>query len=84
MLLNYKLFKKLTQRKKKEKPRKDQNIILKFRRLKIKLCVIFLSPEAPVDGDVIIQQDVRQASFGAVLCDDSDEGDLDGTTNEFA
>lgn len=48
------------------------------------MCDFSLSPEAPVDGDVIIQQDVRQASFGAVLCDDSDEGDLDGTTNEFA
>ncbi len=44
----------------------------------------FFSPEAPVDGDVIIQQDIRQASFGAVLCDDADVGDLDGSTNELA
>lgn len=42
------------------------------------------SPEAPVDGDVIIQQDIRQASFGAVLCDDGDVGDLDGPTDELA
>lgn len=33
-------------------------------------------PEAPVDGDVIVQQDIRQASFGAVLCDDADVRDL--------
>lgn len=46
--------------------------------------VIFLSPEAPVDGDVVIQQDIRQASFGAVLCDDADIRDLNGATNELA
>lgn len=42
------------------------------------------SPEAPVDGDVVVQQDIGQASFGAVLCDDADVGNLDGTTDEFA
>lgn len=42
------------------------------------------SPEAPVDGDVVIQQDIGQASFGAVLSDDADVGDLNGPTDEFA
>lgn len=43
-----------------------------------------LSPEAPVDGHFLIQQDIWQASFRAVLCDDADVGDLNGTTNELA
>lgn len=47
------------------------------------VCEVFW-PEAPVDWDVIIQQDVRQASFGAVLRDDAHVGHLDGTTNELA
>lgn len=41
-------------------------------------------PEAPVDGDVIIQQDVRQAPFRTVLCDDAHVWDLDGTADKFA
>lgn len=46
-------------------------------------CRIF-PPEAPVDGDVVIQQDVRQASFGTVLCDDAHVRDFDGTAYKFA
>lgn len=42
------------------------------------------SPEAPVDGNVIIQQYIRQTSFRAVLCDDADVGDVDGATDKFA
>lgn len=41
-------------------------------------------PESPVDGDVIIQQDIRQASFGAVLCDDAHIRYLNGATDELA
>lgn len=41
-------------------------------------------PEAPVDGDVVIQQDVGQASFGTELRDDAHVRDLDGTTDKFA
>lgn len=45
---------------------------------------ILFSPEAPVNGDVVIEQDIRQASFGAVLRDNTDVGDLDTPTNKFA
>lgn len=41
-------------------------------------------PEAPVDGDVVIQQDVRQASFGTVLCDDAHVRDFNGPAYKFA
>lgn len=44
----------------------------------------FFTPEAPVDRDVIIQQDIRQASFGAELCYDADVRDFNGSTNELA
>lgn len=44
----------------------------------------FFLPEAPVDGDVVIQQHVRQASFGAVLCDDTDVRDFNRTADKFA
>lgn len=42
------------------------------------------SPEAPVNGDVVIEQDVRQASFGAVLRDNTDVGDFDTAADKFA
>lgn len=48
-----------------------------------RICLEF-PPEAPVDGDVIIQQDVREAPFGAVLCDDAHVRDLDGAAYKFA
>lgn len=41
-------------------------------------------PEAPVDGDVIVQQDIAQASFRAVFCDDADVRHLDRPANELA
>lgn len=53
--------------------------------MKIKWKSVFLfSPEAPVDGDVFIKQDIGQTSFGAILCDDADVGNFDRTTNELA
>lgn len=45
---------------------------------------LFFLPEAPVDGNVIIQQHVRQAPFGAVLRDDTDIRDLNRTADKFA
>lgn len=41
-------------------------------------------PETPVDGNVVIQQYIRQAPLGAVLRDDTDVRHFDGATNEFA
>lgn len=41
------------------------------------------SPEPPVDWHILIQEDISQASFGAVLSDDTDVGDLNGTTNKL-
>lgn len=46
-------------------------------------CRIF-PPEAPVDGDVVVQQDVRQAPFGTVLCDDAHVRHFDGAAYKFA
>lgn len=43
-----------------------------------------LPPEAPVDGDVVVEQDVRQAPFGTELRDDAHVRDFDGTAHEFA
>lgn len=48
------------------------------------LLLLLFSPEAPVNGDVVIEQDIRQASFGAVLRDYTDVGDLDTTADKFA
>ena len=41
------------------------------------------TPEAPVDGDVPVQQDVRQASLGTVVRDDADVGHLDRASDEL-
>lgn len=53
--------------------------------LNVPISVIsFFLPEAPVDGDVVIQQHVRQAPFGAVLRDDTDVRHLNRTADKFA
>lgn len=44
----------------------------------------FVLPETPVDGNVVIQQYIRQAPLGAVLRDDTDVRHFDGAANEFA
>lgn len=44
----------------------------------------FPLPETPVDGNVVIEQHIRQAPFGAVLCDDTDVWHLDRAANELA
>lgn len=41
-------------------------------------------PEAPVDGDVVVEQDVRQTSFGTVLRDDANVRHLDAAADELA
>lgn len=46
--------------------------------------LFFVLPETPVDGNVVIQQYIRQAPLGAVLCDDTEVRYFDGATNEFA
>lgn len=46
--------------------------------------IFFFLPETPVDGNIVIQQDIRQAPLGTVLCDDTDVRHFDGAANEFA
>lgn len=41
-------------------------------------------PKSPVDGNIFIQENISEASFRAVLCDDADERNLDGASNELS
>lgn len=50
----------------------------------MRVMYIFFLPETPVDGNVVIQQHIRQAPLGAVLCDDTDIWHLDRAANELA
>lgn len=48
------------------------------------LIYFLVLPETPVDGNVVVEQHIRQAPLGAVLRDDTDVRHLDGAANELA